>query len=323
MATKTIGTGGDYSTAQAWEDALPATLTEAEVGQLKNESHSDNLTISGITTSATYTLTLECVTGGSFRDHANAATNALYPNASYGAIITNSSNYDNCITISSVNYCTIRNIQILKSGAPSAGIAAASADNNTIESCLIQSKPTSSVIRINGASSLIQNCCAINAGTGGYGIEADSGSTPIKNCTVVRPTVNSSASTGIKGTYATPVVTNCAVFGFSTSLSGANASSDYNASDTTISVGSNNQASKTYANQFVDTGGTLANSDFRLKTGADCIDTGTSSGMPSVDIVNQSRASYDIGCWEFQAPATGTSYIVGGGVGGASSVIGA
>lgn len=319
MATKTIGTGGDYSTIQAWEDSLAATLTSPEVGQLKNESFSGNATFSGTTTSSSNTITLECVTGASFRDNANAATNALYPNASYGAIITNSSNYDNCIAVSE-SYVIIRYIQILKTGAPSKAInvSGGATDNVTIDSCLIQSKPGSSsgVVEVVGASSVVKNCCIINANTSGYGVQGQSGSSAINANTIVRPAVNSPAGTGIKGTYATPLATDNAVFGFTTSMSGDNSSSDYNASDTTLPHGSHNQASKTFSNQFVDTGSTLANSDFRLKAGADCIDTGTSASMPTTDIIGQARgASYDIGCWEVQSAAARISTLMLLGVG--------
>jgi hypothetical protein len=131
------------------------------------------------------------------------------------------------------------------------------------------------------------------------------------NVTVARTTNSSTSGTGILGNYSPlPIIKNTAIFGFTNADSSWNASSDYNGtSDSTLATGSNNQTSLTYANQFENTGATAANSDFRLKAGATLIDTGTSSGMPSVDIVNQTRSgSYDIGAWEVQSAATGNPW---------------
>jgi hypothetical protein len=326
MATASIGTGGTFTTIQAWEDSLAATLTEAEVGQLKNESFSGDVSFSGVTTSGTNTITLECEAGASFRDHANKATNALYPTTSYGAIIANSGTYNTgvLVTISNV---TIRNIQILRSGSPSRAFGISGTPDNVIfDSLLAQSKPFTSqeVCSIYGNSSVIKNCVIINAGSVGRGVTSTGGTATIINNTIVRPTVNSAANTGINGNYTGTIAKNNAIFGFSTSTNNLAAGTDYNCSDVTLPTGSNNQASKTYASQFENTGGTLANSDFRLKAGADCIDTATTTGAPSVDIVNQTRSgSYDIGAWEKQAAGGMVPYVIGGGCGGANSIIGA
>ena len=69
---------------------------------------------------------------------------------------------------------------------------------------------------------------------------------------------------------------------------------------TSISFGSANQASKTYANQFKNiTDGTH---DFRIKPGADLIETGatdaTNAGTDIAGTVRPAVVTYDIGCWE-------------------------
>src|SRR5262249_25313543 len=92
IVTKTIGTSGrDYSTVQAWEDALPANLVtdgNSQVGQCFNDSEftvaGDILTISGETTDASHTITITTGSGQSFRDNAGVQTNALLYNVSNG-----------------------------------------------------------------------------------------------------------------------------------------------------------------------------------------------------------------------------------------------
>jgi hypothetical protein len=54
MALKTIkASGGDYTTLSAWEASLPATLTEVETAECYNFALTDDVAISGSTTSAT------------------------------------------------------------------------------------------------------------------------------------------------------------------------------------------------------------------------------------------------------------------------------
>jgi hypothetical protein len=314
MATKSIGTGGDYTTIQAWEDSLLETLTEAEVGQLKNQSFTAGVTFSGITTSATNTITLECETGASFRDHANKATNPLYPNSSYGAIITLTGSYATAPVVFGVNYLKLKNLQILCTGVGTFCVVRSGAPTNTtIDSCLIAGRPAGTDYVVRCYDSLtITNTLVANIGSGGNGLHFAGGASGVcSNVTVARTTNSSTSGTGILGNYSPlPLIKNTAIFGFTNADSSWNASSDYNGtSDSTLATGSNNQTSLTYANQFENTGATAANSDFRLKAGANLIDTGTSSGMPSVDVVNQTRSgSYDIGAWEVQSAATGNPW---------------
>ena len=70
---------------------------------------------------------------------------------------------------------------------------------------------------------------------------------------------------------------------------------------------------KTYTSQFVDTGTTVGNRDFRAKTGADILDAGTtdSTNVPNAnDIAKTARpqgSAWDIGAWELvvaAAPST-------------------
>jgi hypothetical protein len=137
---------------------------------------------------------------------------------------------------------------------------------------------------------------------------------------VVRPsdkTAGGSGFTKVGGNSVT--VENCAVFGFSNFNSGtvSGLTGSNNCSDQTIGFGSSNQASKTYANQFQNT--LDASQDFRLKTGADCFDTGVTdtTNLPAAnDIANTSRpqsTAWDIGCWELivAAPATPQFQLMG------------
>ena len=87
MATKSIGTTGrDYSTVALWLASLPATLTEAEIGECYNDSEfAENIALgAGITTSGSNTLTLRAAAGQGIADHADKDTNPLVYDQSKG-----------------------------------------------------------------------------------------------------------------------------------------------------------------------------------------------------------------------------------------------
>ena len=95
---KTIGTGGDYSTLQAWEDAAPANLVSADQvweGRVLNNlsSGSTILTISGSTSDATRFKHLTAAPGVSFRDHANKLTNPLRADNTKGVEVRCTANW--------------------------------------------------------------------------------------------------------------------------------------------------------------------------------------------------------------------------------------
>lgn len=321
MATRTIGTGGDFSTIQSWIDSLAATLTEAEVGQCKNQSFtiSSPIAFTGHTTSGVNTLTLTTEAGASFRDNVNKLTNALRPNASNGTILVNTASYGTILNLDNSNL-TVSNLQMDCQGANSFPIDTnAVITNALVDSCIVQGRPRTNTADgycadLVGSTTKARNCLFLNAGAAGHGIRLSDGATA-QDCTVVRATENAAAVSGIVAQYTNNVVIGCAVFGYSTACDTAtfggsfHSSSDYNATEQAsigTGTGTHNQTSLTYANQFQNTGVTVATADFRLKSGADLIGTGTAVSGITSDIVGTTRpqgASEDIGAWEFSSSA--------------------
>lgn len=312
--TKTIGTTGDYSTVQAWEDALPANLVtadEAHVGELQNQEFTvagTVVTISGQTTDATRNITLKCVSGASFRDHASVRTNPLLYNASNGAALRSTSNYTNGATATS-NYVRFEGLQI--SGPTSGGLAlGGNGTNGVFDSCIFRNPATNSLCVDKGGSTQSFLNCLIVGGHSGFRA-AGGGTQIVAGCTIIK--TGSAGNTGITINYASAyTIKNTAIFNYST-VSSFNGSTDsgsgYNATDGASAPGSNNQTSLTYANQFENT-----SNDWRAKSTGD-LDAGTpdSTNTPD-DITGLTRHATTpwIGCWEISSGGaiTGTCSLV-------------
>lgn len=323
--TKSIGTSSrDYSTLQAWEDALPANLVtdgNSQVGECYNDSEFVSaailLTISGETTDSTHTITLKCASGQSFKDHANKATNRLAYNQSNGVGIRMTGGYDTVINTSAANVF-IDGLQVKATGAPSRALIGVGC---VVTNCILQSKPAASsseqVVKLDFSSSStsIKNSLVIaDTSNACNGVLLLSGA-GVFNCTVVRPSNYTAAGSPVKSQYATAPVLNSAFFGFSSAATGSFSTDGHNCTDLSSAPGStSNQVSKTYANQFVQSSTGSSVEDFRIVANtADLYDTGATdtTNIPSAtDIIGTSRpqgSAWDIGAWEFA---------VGGGGGG-------
>jgi hypothetical protein len=320
MATYSIGSGGgrDYSTVQAWIDDMDATLTENEIGECYNDSEFLSTTFNvpvatftGHTTGSGTEFILRCATGQSFRDNGSVQTNGLRYNQSNGVAFRTTDNYTQCVYLMD-NYVTLDGLQVKADGAHSSVGAIqflGGRDNLTVQNCIADSNGGAGGINIYGASSKARNCLSINRSAAGTGIAPRHGAS-LYYCTIVRPSNITPAGTGIVSSYNDPLIQNCAIFGFTTLESGGtNGSSSNNCSDLAISFGSSNQASKTYANQFAQSDASGGVHDFKIVTGSDCKDNGSTDATNGAnDIANTARPSgsaYDIGCWEFVAAATG------------------
>ena len=320
--TKTIGTSArDFSTIQAWEDARPATLTDAEVGECYNDSEFTSattlLTVAGITTTSTFTLTLKCGAGQSFRDNANVQTNALRYNASNGVGIRCTASYVNVIVNSTVQWFIMDGLQI-KGTTAAVSSCDVRVNNITIRNCIFEFFMQNNV---NGGACVfgggeVSNCLMIDYGVGaGSFLKTFDGSTVAcrwTNLTIARISGTPSTSFGQRVPYGTAsIMKNCAVFGFNSfsSRDAAFGTGLNNASDQAIGFGSSNQASVTYSSQFQNI--TSGTHDFRAKSGGALIDNGvTDTTFGPIDIAGTSRPSgsaYDIGCWELVA--SGASFI--------------
>jgi hypothetical protein len=314
IITKTIGSTGDYATPQLWANAIPADLVSADeshVGHLQNENFSGSgtrLTISGKTTDATHTIMLMTAPDCSFRDHPNRRTNALRVDTTYGATLTETSGFAPVVVLSSVDYVTIRGVQMQNTGSVDTSnncvTYIGAATHNVLEYCVLEAKNNSTFVGVvRWRAGVVRNCLVINRNGGsGVGFACDFAlSLTIVGCTIVRPSNLAVASNGITTDQATVTVRNCAVFGFTNfvntvgSFTGSN-----NASDVAVGFGTNNVGPLIFTDQFQVTVNT--NSDFRLKDTSGCLDHGVTDathGTPDISGTPRPGGTfYCIGCWE-------------------------
>jgi hypothetical protein len=326
MATHSIGTGGDFSTPQAWEDDIPATLTEQRIGQLKNQEFTAAATwvldVGAHTTTSSFNIILETESGASFKNNANVRTNALRYNASNGAGFRKTAQYHAAIYFSGqVGHMIIRNFQVKCEGDFNTfciyGNGATAATDILIKDMILEhsasSTGTSLIANFSATAIRYVNLVCIKDGTGGNGLDLYGGTAHyVIGCTVVRPSNRSAAGTGIVERYVTTTVEvrNTAVFGFSTasSISGpSTGSSGYNAASNASGLpGSNNQHSVTYSSTTPFVNATSASSahDFRLADDANSlINNGDlDSTYSAEDISGTTRTDpTEIGAWELAA----------------------
>lgn len=296
----------DYSTVQAWEDALPANLVtdgNRQIGNCYNQGTlSGNLNISGETTDATNYILLQAFTGASFRDDAGALTNPLFYNNAKGIALEGSGNYASCF-VGAPDYTVIRYLQLKNTGSGgTTGINITT--GGLIDSCILDSPAgLGNLSGAVGAGGLkVVNCLiVVNAGNGPILSDA-----PYHYCTIVNRS-GSPSSTAISGSgyHASHYLKNCAVFGFSTFSSGTTGPDvSYIASDLALTEGTNNQASLTYASQFVST-----TTDYTPKVTGSLKNGTPDTSYATVDILGVTRDATTpyIGCREL-ATASGTPF---------------
>ena len=321
--TKSIGTTGrDYSTLQAWEDAMTANLVtadEAWVGECHNDSEftgaGNLLTIDGHTTDSTRTITLKCASGKSFRDNGSVQTNALRYNASNGVGIRMTGDYAITVIVNDDDV-TLQGLQIKTDHAT--GTAALKVQDTrvriVVDFCILHAG-SSYIAQLSGTKA--RNCLFMDAATGntsGVRIEG-TGTTEIHNCTLARTSGTAGTSLGVDSRQynSNALVRNTAVFGFGTASGGLGTfdttNSKNNASDLASGLpgSTGNVYSLTFSSQFENV--STATADLRAKSGGGILDVGfTDTTNGPNDIAGTARPSgsaYDIGCWELVAAAGG------------------
>ena len=249
----------DYSTPQAWEDAKPANLVTADqrwIGEVQDtgtytSSFAKILTVAGSTTDSTRYAILRCAAGASFRDKVGFRSTAFYYSAANGVTFEGTGpGYGGVVDINE-SYFRLEGIQVrntLTTSQSSTIACLPSITNIRIEDCIVvgacaESPGGTAVIKIGGQ---VINTLVIQLSTAGAGVRwTGFGVYETYGCTVVAP--NGSSSFGDA-----TVSQNCAIFGFASA--GISAGSDYNASDLTLGVGSNNQNALTQSAQFTTPG---------------------------------------------------------------------
>lgn len=323
--TNSIGTGGrDYSTIQAWEDALPANLVtdgNSYVGECYNDSEfapAGKITIGGQTTDSTHTITLKCAAGHSFYDHANKLTNALRYNQSNGVGVLLPDVFSGVGMEITSQYVTVDGIQfrsIYSSYVSGSAMLMVSASNCNVINCIGAFSPAGgNLVAIFGTSgnSNFVNCLVYGTGARSVsGFNSYAGGAVV-NCTAAYLGADTaSTSYGIFRDYGTPLIQNVAGFGFrffakdTTGASGSGNNATNLAAGNT--PGSSNVNGLTTADQFQSI--TISSEDFRVKSGSGLVaGVRAQSYTADLDIVKSARSTSvpTIGAWEFAA-AGGTT----------------
>lgn len=308
MATtvvKTIGTGGDYTTLQAWEDACPASLVGVDQiwqGQCKNQEFTSTttlLTVSGTTVDATRYVELTTQAGASFIDNASAATNALRYNAANGAAIRITAGYAAAINVSQ-NYTRINKLQIASSYS-GAGAAAAvqvgigGSTNSDVNQCIMESYSLGIAGTFASADiNTIRNSLIVQKNTSAsVSISKLWNGTKAYNCTFV--SLGVTLTTGVNHQYVTSIMTNCYVGNATAPSNGTITKTNCFASGTGTGYTVAPFSTATFQN-ITDT-----THDFRLKAGSGLLNVGVDDATnAATDILGTARAasSYDVGAYE-------------------------
>ncbi len=235
------------------------------------------------------------------------ATNALDYDATKGAAFQTSTYLARLVNVGA-NYTTVERLQF-KSTASTDGIVTniSNKDPFTIKNVIIKGTHANqqAVLIFNSSNRLI-NSLLIASITTNILLRIGN-SAQAYNCTIVKPDDVATGGTAVMFIHANNgVLKNCAVFGdWGTFFGGsAHADSGYNATSHSSAPGSNNQVSKTYANQFEDITGAAV--DYRVKSGSDLVNgTRDQTNTADKDIIEQDRdtTTPTIGAWEFIAAA--------------------
>jgi hypothetical protein len=328
MTTKTISLTGtpDYSTLQSWEDATPANLVTAGVGNWTGliDKASDNfssagtlLTISGTTVDSTHYVELTTNTGASFRDNANVQTNALRFNSSNGCSITDTAGYTAAITVSQ-EFCRFSNLQVTNTSGNGPGVGSAirstlvsGTSAMQIDNCILESNAgATGVLNGFGSGMKLRNSLCVQRKSGANVIIVWQNGANIYNSTLAVPSDLTAATAGIDvSNYggSSSAFENVAVYGASAVKTGTatptitTSYTDLTASGWTTAAYSTSSGAK-----FQNI--TDATRDYRIQSGSALADVGTTDSTNGAnDIAGTARPSgsgYDVGCWELVVAST-------------------
>lgn len=296
-------------------------------GQQQNQEFSGaatQLSISGSTASATAYPHYTTVAGASFRDHANVQTNALRYNASNGAALQATGAATTAVSLGGSQFARISNLQVSATGSNAMGLNLATT-SVLAEFCLVEGTYTTSgtggaALALRGFSNTARNCVAIQRATAADHIVCFGTGTGclMVNCTVVAADDLATAPLFAIATAASGSMTvrNCGLFAGDTG-SGVQTGTvvpTYTTNYTDTNTPPAGVTQVTYANEFQDVND--ATRDFRLKSAASQIDSGTTDATnAAIDIAGTARpngAAYDVGAWEFVQGAAGSVTWFGG-----------
>ncbi len=314
--TSSISLSGtpDFSTPQAWEDAAPANLVTADqIWRGEISLPGDNftgattvLTVAGSTTDATRYKELTTASGASFRDHADAATNALTYDSTKGCSMSCSGGFQPAMSVTE-NYFRFSNIQVETTSTNGSCLQALNATNLLFDNLICKS------VRGNcfeiGNNSKARNCLAIQERSAATSVVKLFGSAGLFNCSLVVASDVTAATNIIDESFFAGTIKNCALFGASNTADAAGATyTTCYGDDSTPPTGVTNTAYSTSTGAQFE-GITLAAANYRIKTGSSLKGAGTIDATEApADIFGTLRTgSNDVGCHQFVAPGGGIS----------------
>lgn len=316
MATKTIGTGGDYTSWASYVTYLQTlgTFSAPEIGQPLNGELTVSATVSltGFTPTSSNPLTIEPANGNGFNTNANKLTNALRYNGANGAALTGSVGYNRVLTVA-VPWVTIRGYQVRNTSSNGQGAIGSSGSGNvTIDDCITECSAIRSghaALWVEASTDKARRVLVVlnGAGVGGWAVRITLGG-QLHGCTIARPSNHAAGGTAINAPYNTATIQNTVTAGFTTVKSGgASLTGSGNATDqASLPSGLTGQTSLTMATEFEQPSNGSGAMDWRLKsTSVKCKDNGTTDITNNgTDIVGTARpqgSAYDIGAWELAA----------------------
>lgn len=282
------------------------------------------LTVSGSTTNTSNYFHVTTDTGCSFFDNANLQTNALKPNASNGALITGTGNSYNPTVVVGENNTHFSKLQISKASGGGSAIGASGGptgldfnlmlvETNGAQPVLLDNTNVTGHLR-NSVLTVRSNHVAVWVGS----------QFNFENVDFVCPSDLTPPTAAIqKSAYRGGVFKNVRIFGFTAVENSSGGTATYTTCCSDVaSPPSGIAGGKTYANEYVTT--TDASRDFRTKSGAYGIDTGTTDSTNAATAINnKSRpqgSAYDMGAWEYAASGSnGTATPTGVSGSGAAS----
>ncbi len=317
----------DYSTLAAWAAAIPdvVSLDEQWIGEVYNQGVLNTpglLTITGISGDATHRIILRAAAGHGFQANPSAA---LCYNASNGAAISASYNYNPIFMGSGTMYLEISGLQFYKRG--SQGGLNISDGSAVAFYCHENILDYSNGTGISGAtqSNIFENCLVID-GTGGGATMYGSGNGTFRNNTVVSVGGSSGVAIQVDYNVSNSYFYNNACFGFTNALaSRATGASSNNITDV-ATWGANIGASPGTLSVAYSTANfnniTSGSEDFKIPSGSALVGAGSNTNGTAIDIYGTTRpqgTNSDVGCYEFpiipssNATATGseTSSVIG------------
>jgi hypothetical protein len=315
----------DFTSLQAWWNSLPATLTDNVVSLSWNNG---TVTCPASTfffdgqgvTAGSFSVTIGCAPGESFRDTAGALAFNTANGVSFTAPATGTTNLYWFLQCDNV---IIDGWQLKNPNSTSGAIMLCGSSGNAglaLRNCLLDGFPqlasASPFVYAPGLNATLVNTLIVDRGTAYRFVDWDTtASGSAVNCTAVAVNGNSSAAFFSQGSANQVKVRNCALFGYTTPVFSQNAVGsavmDHCCTDVAaasiaapaagfgVTDNGGEQFSKTAANQFVS-----ATTDFRLKAGSDCLNNGTTdtTDIPTADDIFRTHRpqgnNWDIGAFE-------------------------